>query len=286
MLSFRPATPTSSARTAAIVLVAVVLILALVPAGLLMAPRSLSYRLDPSTLQVEARMGPLDLGRTVERSRVREARPITVRGASRQAGTAVDGFCHGRWSIDEVGVVWMATSCTSEAVLVEIEGEEHPWVLSPVDPAAFLAAIPSGTGSFEAMPSPPASPFLAFAGVFVFALVAGTFGLLLISPARLRFDVGEGSLWVRTAWGTRRVPLEGATLRADPQARPTLRLFGIGMPGHQVGRYRVSGRTAQIYVSDVRKAVWVEPSQGLPVLITPEDVDGFLIAARQAQGAS
>lgn len=286
MKSFRPAVPSSSARIVAAVAGGLVLVLALIPAVLLLTPRSLSYRLDAETLQAEARMGPFNLGRTVNRSRVEAASVIQVRGASRQSGTAISGFCHGRWHLDDVGVVWMATSCTAEAVLVEIEGEDHPWVLSPVDPEAFLAALPSDQGTFEVMPSSPASPVLAFSGFFVFCLVAGVFGLLLVSPARLRFDIGEGSLWVRTAWGTRQVSLAGASVRAAPDARPTLRLFGIGMPGHQVGRYRVSGRTAQIYLSDVRKAVWIEPAEGLPVLISPEDVDGFLLAAAEAQQRS
>lgn len=283
MPDFRPAPPGSTGRILLVVLVALCLPLSLLPLFLLAGPRTMAYHLEGEELTVEARLGPLDLGRTIPRDRVTASTAVTITSAHRQAGTAVDGFCHGRWSAEPVGVVWMATSCTNDVVKLDVDGHDHPWLLSPLDREAFLAALPAGDGTFEVLPAPPGSPALAITGLLVGLLIAGTGALLVISPQRLRYELLPGALRVHTAWGTRVVSLVGAGIRPEPGVRIGIRLFGIGMPGHNVGRFRVGGRTAQLYLSDPAKAVWIEPTEGLPVLLSPEDLDGFLTAARDAQ---
>lgn len=285
MRHFDPARPSPTARWV-LPLILVPLVLVLVGVGLLLlAPRRLAYTLSADALLVEAALGPVDMGRSVPRASIQAARQVTLSGARRVAGTAMPGFCHGRWRFDDIGTVWLAGTCGPEAVLVEVQGEDRPVVINPADPAALLAALQDGgTGRFDPLPTQAPDAEWLLVSLLLLLPVGGTGALVVLSPRRLRFDVGEGALLVRTLWGTRRVPLSGATVRPDPAARPTLRMFGIGMPGHQVGRYRIGGRTAQLYLSNVKHAVWVEPAQGLPVLVSPEDVDGFLAAAK-AQGA-
>lgn len=276
---FHPAAPAGSAHRLVMVLVTLALLLALLPALLILGPRRLEYELDAESLRVTARLGPLDLGRQAPRTALGAGRVVSAAGVKRLAGSELPGFCHGRWYLPEVGDVWMASSCTPELVLLPVAGEERPWALSPVDPEAFLAALPQGRGRFEVMPSPPPSPIILASGLFVVAMLTASATLLWLSPRRLRYELREGELLIHTAWGQRRVSLAGARVGADPTAKPTLRLFGIGLPGHQVGRFRVSGRIAQIYLTNRQQAVWVEPAQGLPVLLSPAAPGAFVAAA-------
>lgn len=276
---FLPAAPAGSAHRLVMGLVTLALLLTLLPTFLLLGPRRLEYELDAEGLRVTARLGPLDLGRQATRAALGDARQVSAVGARRLAGSELPGFCHGRWHLPEVGEVWMASSCTPELVLLTVAGEPRPWAISPVDPEAFLAALPDGQGRFEVMPSPPPTPVILVSGLFVVAMLAATVAVLWLSPRRLRYELRDGALLVHTAWGRRRVDLAGARVGADPTAKPTLRLFGIGLPGHQVGRFRVSGRTAQIYLTNRQQAVWVEPAEGLPLLLSPADPAAFVAAA-------
>ncbi|MFT4975309.1 MAG: hypothetical protein ACI8S6_001196 [Myxococcota bacterium] len=97
-------------------------------------------------------------------------------------------------------------------------------------------------------------------------------------PDAVLLDIEGDALLVRTVWGVRRVSLAGAAVRAAPGVRLGWRLFGLGMPGQQLGWYRVGGRTVLVYLTNADCAVWVESAEGRALLLSPQDVGGFIAA--------
>ena len=211
--------------------------------------------------------------------------PVAVGGAHRRKGTGVPGLCEGGWTSEATGYAWFATSCVESAVMLSGEHITRPIVLSPADADGFTQAIRSGSpGVFEPLDPGPPPPWWALSRVGSLLIAIGLALLLIGSPLRLRFDVDAGELRVRTLWGTRRVSLDGARVVAAPEGPARIRLFGIGMPGHQMGRYRKDGRTVQAYLTRRGHSVRLAPVEGVHVVVSPEDVEGF-VAALVTEGA-
>lgn len=283
MATFRPAPASSMARVAQVVLVLLVAVVGIIAALVLAAPRHVAYRLTEDQLIVEAPLGFWEQGRSFDRDALRSGRTATLTSGRRYAGTGLPDFCLGRWGQAGLGEVWQATTCGPDAVVFEVEGLGMPLVLSPAERTAFLDAAHSGqTGDFAAAPPPQSahSGWLSLLGISMVLMFAGLVALMVLSPLRLRYEIADQELRIHTVWGTRRVSLVDARVRADPDARLSVRLFGIGMPGHQLGLYRAGGRTVLAYLTSRRHGVWVEPARGRPVLLSPQDATGFIEAAR------
>ncbi len=111
--------------------------------------------------------------------------------------------------------------------------------------------------------------------ILAFWLVA----LCFLGAERLRYEIADGALKVHTLTSTFRMPLDGVTVQRT-QAKLNLRLAGTGLPGLYTGLY---------LLGDTRARVWATQREGGVVLegekrwfVTPDDVDGFLAAARAA----
>ncbi len=220
----------------------------------------------------------------VPRDEVTEVVALTTTGAfTRTNGTARPGFCEGRFRHDELGAVMMAGNCSDDVVVVRRAGD-RPLVLTPPDPAAFVAAWHAGAPlSVDVDTRPEASwSFFLIAAIAVAgpALLASLF---FVVPLRIGYAVGDGQLVVSTALSRHVVPLAGATARiASPTI--TLRAFGTALPGYLTGWFRAEGRMVRIFATDRANGVWIEPAGAAPVWVTPEDPAAFL-AALAHQGA-
>lgn len=277
--TFPPARPTATMRALYWSLV-VVLVLGTGFTALLFAPApELGYRVTEDALYVDAELGVMDLGKHFPLEAIETVRRVQVGDAWRFAGTGAPGLCEGGWHAEQTGDAWFATTCGADAVLLDGEHITRPIVLTPADPQAFMAAVQSGIpGGFAAADPGPPPPWWALVRFGPLAVALGLGVLLVGSPAVLRFEVGDGRLTVRTLWGRREVPLAGATFVAAPEGRAALRVFGVGMPGHQVGRYRKDGRFVQVYLTRREHSVRVVPLEGVQLVLSPEDVAGFTAA--------
>lgn len=283
--TFLPARPTTTMRALYWLLV-VVLVLGTGFTALLFAPApELGYRLTGDTLHVDAQLGVMDLGKSFPLAAVENARRVQVGDAWRFNGTGAPGLCEGAWHSEATGDAWFATTCGPDAVMLWGESITRPIVLTPADPPGFIAAVESGTaGAYAAADPGPPPPWWALVRFGPLVLAVGLGILFVGSPRALRFEVGSGTLTVRTLWGRREVPLSGATFVAAPEGKASLRLFGVGMPGHQIGRYRKDGRFVQVYLTRREKTVRIAPLDGVHVVLSPEDVAGFT-AALGSEGA-
>lgn len=286
MTSFSPAAPTPLLRVAQLALVLLLAMVTAVQATLFWLPHSIDYTVDDGMLVVDAQLGFLDMGRVASLHDVAGAQPLNLTSVYRTNGTALPDFCHGTWQVGDVGRVWMASTCVNDVVLVTFDDGTEPWVLSPADAAGLVGAVEGGqSATFAAAAGPPPGWFLrAFTVVIPFVLFGVLWGVI-VSPMRMRYDVGGGLLQVRIAWQTTTVQLAGAVLVRGMPEGWTWRTWGISMPGHKVGRFRVGGKPHRVAMSDRANAVVVHaPGDGMSVIVSPEDVGGF-VAACIAEGA-
>ena len=255
---------------------------AMVAAGLVWLPHSIRYESDGIALTIAARIGPFGSTRRLPLERVRAARPIVPRGGYRVAGTAMPGYCTGHFRFEGLGSVTVAGNCATRAVLIVVEGESRPFLLTPPDPAAFVTALASRR-PFRLEPPPVRpGPWWPWLRVLVLLIVPASLAaplVCLLSFDRLRYAVVPGALLVRTLLAEKRVPLAGATARAHRPER-LRRVAGTALPGYCTGLFRARGGGMRVYASRTTEGILVDgPTR---VFVTPADPEGFLEALRAA----
>jgi hypothetical protein len=281
MREFRPPVRPSVLR---VVLAVVLPLVVIVPMGgllfIALGVSQASYVVGDGALVVKS--GDLFAGeRTVALADVTETRVVTLRGARRTAGTALPGFCAGRFSYPDLGAVWQVTSCSGRGVLVRATGQALPIVVSPPDAEAFVERLRSGTPTDIVMPPADKGPLRVLAAILapvaiVTSLLVGA--LLLLGPARMRYLVGDGVLEVETLFGRKRWQTAGARARAYTPAR-LWRVAGSSVPGYHTGIFRESGQSTRVYATALDRVLLFEgPAR---VMLSPEDRVAMLRALEE-----
>lgn len=281
MREFRPPVRPSAFRVGLGLLLPIIVLL---PMGALLAlvlgMTEASYTIANGALVV--RSGDLFAGeRTVRLADMTEARVVLLHGGRRTAGTALPGFCAGRFSYPDLGAVWQVTDCSRRVLLVRGPEGTLPILITPPDPEGFANKLRSGAETVVTLPPPDKGPFrilllvIAPAGI-VTAILASA--LLLLGPSRMRYLVGDGAFEVRTIFGRKRWPTAGARAKAHTPER-LWRVAGAGAPGYYTGIFRESGQTTRVYATDVERVVLFEGAQR--VLVSPEDRVALLRALEE-----
>jgi hypothetical protein len=288
-MAVRVFTPPARSSVARTVLAVVLPLVVAVPLGALLLVatglRPASYTIASGALVV--RSGDLFAGtRTVKLADVTDAHVVGLRNGRRVMGTAMPGFCAGRFSYAEIGDVWQVTTCAGRGVLLRSHTEELPIVLTPPDPDGFLAALRAGTEQAITLPPPDAGPtrvvVLGVGGLGMLTTLALS-ALLLFGPARMRYLVGDGELVVETMFGRQRWALAGARAKGHTPTR-LWRLAGVAAPGYRTGRFQENGEATRVYATQIDRVLLFEAGTDR-VLLSPEDRVGML-RALEAEGAS
>jgi hypothetical protein len=242
-----------------------------------------SYTISNGTLIV--RSGDWFAGtRMVRLADVTDVRIVSLHGGHRVAGTAMPGYCTGRFSYPDLGSVWQVTRCGPNGVLVEAASEPSPIVIAPDNPSDFVARIRAGTETAIVLPSPDLGPtrvILAVLAIAAFASSAALFALLFFGPSAMRYRVGDGVLEVYTLFGRKRWSIPGAHAKGHTPVK-LRRLAGIAVPGYHTGLYRESGATTRVYATDLARVVLFDgPAR---VILSPKDRVEML-RALEAEGA-
>ena len=164
--------------------------------------------------------------RTIARCRWRRSgtpSEVRLRGGRRVFGTGLPGFCAGRFSYDGLGSVWQVTDCRRDVLMLRVEGEPLPLLVTPPDHAAFLAALRDGRdGDFSPGPvATSAGGIVLKLLLFVVVLPSALFVPLasLLRPDEAPVPSGE-----RRARGA---------APGLPQALPTGRTHGAALHPHE-----------------------------------------------------
>ncbi len=285
MREFRPPVRPSVLRT---VLAVVLPLVVLFPMGglVLLATGATQARYTIADGALVVKSGDWLAGqRSVLLADVTEARRVALHGARRTSGTALPGYCAGRFSYPDLGQVWQATDCSGRAVLVRARGAELPIVITPPDPDAFVEALHARTPTDVTLPAADKGSLRAIAftvAPIMIIIVLMVSALMLIGPSRMVYLVGDGALEVRTLFGKKRWPTAGARAKAYTPSR-MWRVAGTAVPGYYTGRFRESGQGTRVYATAIDRVVLFEGADR--VIVSPEDRVEML-RALEAEGAT
>ena len=120
------------------------------------------------------------------------------------------------------------------------------------------------------------------------------FSYITYASQHVRFEVSSGGLSISGPYG-RTIPAEALVLdqagRVDlargSEYQPRLRTNGIGLPGYQVGWFKLhSGDKALLFVTDTTSVVHIPTTEGYGVLLSVDRPDAFLesLSARMSGG--
>jgi hypothetical protein len=278
MAEFRPPIRLNKARLMLGLLLPLALVVPLGLAGwLVFGMTSGTYAIADGALRVRSG-DPLSGSRNIPLTDVIEARVVELGGGVRVAGTALPGYCAGRFRYAGLGTVWQVTDCSGPGILVRARSEALPIVLTPPDPAAFLRALGTG-GPLQVVLPPPDAGSVRLVAMFTVPLALLALGmlpvLLLLGPRRMRYLVQDGTLRAETIFGHRSWPVAGAKVRAyTPSA--LWRMAGTAAPGYYTGRYREAGLGTRVYATDLKQTVLFEGKER--VILSPADRGAFLRA--------
>ena len=158
----------------------------------------------------------------------------------------------------------------------------------------FLLAIGSVTIAVTRkrpeIPPPAAWSALILGGALPFVLAFG-FGYFLFGGHLSNITLAEGVLQINVPIYGRSIPLDRIDLEsprvidltASGEVRLTLRTNGLGVPGYQLGWFRVArdGR-ALVALTDRSSVAWVRLADGTSLLFSLRDPDAFLDALQAA----
>lgn len=245
---------------------------------MLTAPAHVGYVLTTAELRMEAKLGPLDTGKSISRADIRGAAPITLGAGRRVAGTGRGDLCSGHFRYADIGDVWQATTCGASAV--RLDTADGVVVVTPADAPAFIAAVTThSTGEFPA--AQPLSSGRAPPWVVPLLVLAGVGGVLAFRRGTrpLVYEIVGSELIVPAHLRSVRVSLSGATVERRVLSR-AIRLAGTGLPGFRLGHFWSDVGRHHVAATDLSHGLLVRGAR--MVYITPEDVEGFLAAAKSA----
>jgi hypothetical protein len=256
-------------------------------AWLVWVPHAIELAVAGDRLEIMTGPALLARHRSIDLETVVSVEEVRLAHGRRVAGTAMPGYCVGRFSYAGLGSVWQATDCSRDAVLLRLEGE-RPLLLTPPDRNRFRLALDAGSGYREALP-PPGEPGAGWLAVKLLALAAPVAALIvplvfLVAPTRLRYRIEPGALVVTTILRSRRFETTGRRVRHH-RPRVGMRLWGSGAPGYYTGLYRVDGANTRVYSTSVEEGVLIE-GESSRVFVNPEDEAAFLEAMRTTGGAT
>lgn len=255
----------------------------LVPGWLLFAPHQAQVSVGAGVLTVTAGAAPFTTVRQLPVADLVTMRRVHAVGGRRAGGTALPGYCVGRFAYPELGEVWQATSCQQDALLLTFRTLDRPILLTPEPQGVFVLVVNAG-GRFTANPIRP-RPGAWRWGLAALALplpILTVFLALLFftAPARLAYVVRPGAVEIVTLFGTRRLATAGLSARRH-RPRVGIRLWGTALPGYLHGWFRVDRVRTRVYATDVRgDCVLLE--NGSRTLLSPADADELLGALREA----
>lgn len=253
---------------------------------LVWSPHNVEFEVAGGQLHITTAPDPFSRHRTIDLATMTAVEEVHLGRGRRTNGTALPGYCVGRYRYDNIGSVWQATDCSRDVIIL-CRSDDLPIVLTPPDREAFLRAIDGGGTYHGAQPPPEEGKGWIAVKILMLLLPIATLIIpvvFLIAPGYLRYRVEPGALLVRTTLGTRRFTTTGCTARIHwPQVG--LRLWGSSAPGYYTGLFRADGVNTKLYATSVEEGVLIE-GEGVRVFVNPEQQDAFLEAMRTLGGAA
>lgn len=280
----------------------IVIVAGLVPLGV-----SVYYGIAHNNVQFNVHGGGFDVDYKVGRIAFAaadvanvEVVPEPVR-MGRTSGAGLGDFQMGWYRLPEFGRVYRLTTASAPYVFVDtketVSAETSAragmrYVFSPEEPLQFVQSLedarsgtgPAGTAPFSSAPGKGASTWPALiVGLLIVPLGIALPSLVARGRRDLRYEVGPDGITVHHlgravyAWAA----IEDVSVREEP-LRGLVRLLGTSLPGYHVGRYRARDiGVVQMNATRTKPPLVVVVTKGVRIVLTPEDIDGFMRAVAE-----
>jgi hypothetical protein len=232
----------------------------------------------------------LDPSRARQFDRAAEAQNAPTR---RTNGIGLPDYQSGWFQLADGSKGLLFVTDWSRVVLVPTN-QGYTLLASPADPRAFLGALQQPAAAAAAFPiaarSPVANPvswIVVPISVVLPLSIGALLALIAYSTRAVRFEVSSEGLRIRGDLFGRLIPrsklLLGEArivdLKAEPEHRPVLRTWGVGLPGYGSGWFLLKNRSrALLFLTNPSRAVWLPTTDGYTLLISPADPEGLLAA--------
>lgn len=219
----------------------------------------------------------------------------------RTSGAGLGDFQMGWYRLPEFGRVYRLTTASAPYVFVDtkvtVSAETSAragmrYVFSPEEPLQFVESLEdarsgtahTGTVPFSSAPGKGASTWPALiVGLLIVPLGIALPSLVARGRRDLRYEVGPDGITVHHlgravyAWAA----IEDVSVREEP-LRGLVRLLGTSLPGYHVGRYRARDiGVVQMNATRTTPPLVVVVTKGVRIVLTPEDIDGFMRAVAE-----
>lgn len=253
-------------------------------AAAILLPRTLSYAIHDQKLIVTKGLTIRPSEKVIPLKMIIKARPVQLQRGKRRVGTAMPGYCAGRFSFPTLGSVDLVSNCSRNAVKLELKDAPRPLVLTPGNRQAFLSAL-GNEGRYEELfhPGTDSGPGWKILRVLFGLILLPTFAIPLIffvSPSQLRYEVHKEAIEIHLLSGVRRFSI-GNCLAYPYSPKSSMKTMGSSFPGYHAGRFRVDGMPTRVYATDLKKGVLIE-GPDLRLFLNPEDPRAFLQTLRES----
>jgi len=248
------------------------------------APHPIRYELDNQMLRVHTGARYKDSVKTLQLGRLEQVEAVRLRNREMRFGTEKTNYCVGFFYYPTLGDVWQATDCSDDGVLIRVGGETIPVVVTPTDRESFMATMVSprpATFPTATKPVSLALPTFLLLCLFCWPVAVALGVSLFVAPARLRYAVSDGTLTVRTLFGSHSYPLSGARVRPHSPLVGE-RQSGLGIGGTYAGSWVLDTAPTNVFATSLDGGILIEHDQRL--FVTPADGAAFVDAVK-AEGA-
>ncbi len=244
-------------------------------------PRSLTYEVANCRVVITSGLNIRPTRWEYPLNLISSATAVRLKPGKRVNGTSLPGYCAGHFRFPDIGDCRLATTCSPDAVVLNVEGGDRPIVITPGQRETFLAAL-TGDGQYRetVLFDDDSSVWLGLKAMTALGAAVTLFVPLLffLSPSRLRYRATPGHVEIDLTFSSKRFSVSNCIARLyNPET--SSKVMGSSLPGYHSGRFSLDGMATRVYATRLTEGVLIE-SPDLRLFLNPEDPHAFLEALR------
>jgi len=148
--------------------------------------------------------------------------------------------------------------------------------------------------NFDLLPTTPTTTYVLGTMALLLVVLATASVWITWSASHSSLSISNRAIHLHVPFYGRAIPTSSvdlshakiSTFDASPELRTTLRINGIGLPGYNVGWFKLAnGTKALVAVTSSERVLYIPTHEGFALLVTVREPDAVLQALRSPVGA-